>query len=286
MRIVLLFLCVVCLGGCGGGLSGPASAAAPPVGLKIHWEKNLLTIVDGRMPHRTIEINYLEAYCRPGSTDRDWHQTVIPHTTELIEQAADGRRIRMRNRLADGVVVEHLITAGADEVDFQLTATNPGPQDSQAHWAQPCIRLDRFIGVPRAHNSEDYLPKCFIFLDGKPARMPTPKWATKAMYTPGQVWRPPHVPPDDVNPRPVSPLTPSNGLIGCFTGDEVYLMATAWEPYQELFQGVLVCLHSDFRLGGLKAGQTLKIRGKLYILPGDIPTLLGRYRKDFPEHGK
>ena len=31
-------------------------------------------------------------------------------------------------------------------------------------------------------------------------------------------------------------------------------MATAWEPYQELFQGVIVCLHSDFRIGGLEAG--------------------------------
>ena len=28
-------------------------------------------------------------------------------------------------------------------------------------------------------------------------------------------------------------------------------LATAWEPYQELFQGVIVCMHSDFRIGGL-----------------------------------
>ncbi len=27
------------------------------------------------------------------------------------------------------------------------------------------------------------------------------------------------------------------------------IFATAFEPYQELFQGVVVCLHADFRLG-------------------------------------
>ena len=61
-------------------------------------------------------------------------------------------------------------------------------------------------------------------------------------------------------------------------------MATAWEPYQELFQGVIVCLHSDFRIGGLKPGETKTIRGKIYLMPADFPALLARYRRDFPEH--
>ena len=30
-------------------------------------------------------------------------------------------------------------------------------------------------------------------------------------------------------------------------------MAVAWEPYQEIFLGVITCIHSDFRLGGLDA---------------------------------
>ena len=47
-------------------------------------------------------------------------------------------------------------------------------------------------------------------------------------------------------------------------------MATAWEPYQELFQGVIVCLHSDFRIGGLKPGETKAIRGKIYLMPADL----------------
>ena len=72
----------------------------------------------------------------------------------------------------------------------------------------------------------------------------------RGRYTPGQVWCPEDVSRNDVNPRPLSSLVPSNGLIGCFSGDGKQLMATAWEPYQELFQGVIVCLHSDFRIGG------------------------------------
>jgi hypothetical protein len=130
----------------------------------------------------------------------------------------------------------------------------------------------------------DYLPKCFIFLDGQLVRMPTRDWATRARYVPGQVWCPRDVPRTDMNPRPLSKLVPSNGLIGCFSGDEKMICAMAWEPYQELFQGVIRCLHSDFRLGGLKPGETLNIRGKIYIGPSDVSTLLKRYAKDFPEH--
>ena len=49
----------------------------------------------------------LEAYCRPGSTDRDWHETVIPHESELVLATDDGKRIELRDRLSDGVVVNH-----------------------------------------------------------------------------------------------------------------------------------------------------------------------------------
>jgi hypothetical protein len=116
--------------------------------------------------------------------------------------------------------------------------------------------------------------------------MPTPQWATQARYTPGQVWCPIGVPRTDVNPRPLSSLVPSNGLIGVFSADEKLIFATAWEPYQELFQGVGRCVHSDFRLGGLQPGETKQIRGKIYIVPNDVPALVARYGKDFPEHVK
>jgi len=116
--------------------------------------------------------------------------------------------------------------------------------------------------------------------------MPTKDWETKARYTPGQVWAAPGVKGEDVNPRPLNPHSPSNALIGCFSKDGKVLLAAAFDPYQELFQGVIHCLHNDFRLGGLNPGETKKVHGKLYVLPAHIPTLLSRYRQDFPNHSQ
>jgi hypothetical protein len=60
-------------------------------------------------------------------------------------------------------------------------------------------------------------------------------------------------------------------------------LAVAWEPYQEIFQGVITCLHNDFRIGGLASGEVKRIRGKLYILPNDVRVLVERFERDFPE---
>jgi hypothetical protein len=262
-------------------LGAPPSATAD--GLHIRWEKNFLTISGDDLPGREMKVQYLEAYCRPGSTGRDWGQTVIGHTTELVSASDDGKVVRLRCTLKDGVVVDHVIVAGRDEVDFRLTARNPTGEPSLAHWAQPCIRVDRFVGVPFRGGSEEYLGKSFVFADGELRRLPLEPWARQARYTPGQVWCPAGVPRTDVNPRPLSDVVPSNGIIGCFSGDERMIFATAFEPYQELFQGVAVCLHADFRLGGLKPGETKRVRGKIYLVPNDVPALLKRYEKDFPE---
>src|SRR6266404_2492580 len=257
-----------------------------PAPLEISWAKNFLTI-RGKFPGDEIRIMYLEAYCRSGSTDRDWSQTVIPHKAEQLA-TSDGS-IQLQDTLADGVVVNHVIKATADEVDFRVTAHNPTDKESQAHWAQPCIRVDKFTGAGTAEARvlvPAYARKCFLFLDGKLSRMPTEPWADKARYTPGQVYCPKGVDRDDVNPRPLSSLVPSNGLCGCFSADAKTIMAVAWEPYQEIFQGVIACIHSDFRIGGLKPGEKKEVKGKLYIVPADIPRLLARYEKDFPERGK
>jgi hypothetical protein len=251
--------------------------------LSLSWNREILTIRGAHLPGGAVEVLYIEAYCRPGSTKRDWKQTVIPHKTELVEADPDGRRIRLRSRLEDGVVVDHDVRAGRDEVDFHVVATNPTGVESQAQWAQPCIRVDRYAGVKMERASEAYLPRCFLYVDGRPVRMPTTPWAREAVYTPGQVWCPEGVSRDDVNPRPLSPIVPSNGLIGCVSADGRELLATAWEPYQELFQGVIVCLHSDFRIGGLKPGESRSMRGKIYLMSADLPGLLARYRRDFPE---
>ena len=263
------------------------TAPAQTGGLTLHHDGHYLEIRGDSIPGGPVRINYLEAYCRAGSTDADWvKHTVIPHTCQRLSPPGESRVLRLRDTLADGLEVEHTVTAHADHVAFDLVAKNPTARRSEAHWAQPCVRLGPFTGFGPGFQGDldDYLPKCFLFLEGKLTRMPTAHWAKKARYTPGQVWVPKGVPRDDANPRPHSALTPSSGLIGCFSADEKMILAMAWEPYQELFQGVARCLHSDFRLGGLEPGAVRQIKGRLYILPNDIPALLKRYQADFPEH--
>ena len=183
-------------------------------------------------------------------------------------------------------MVKHVIEAGKDDVTFLVTATNPTEDTSQAHWAQPCMRVDKFTGTSNkdAHDVyPEYIKKCFLMLDQKLTRLPTEPWKLKARYTPGQVYAAPQVDRNDVNPRPLSKHVPSSSLCGCFSADEKQILAVAWEPYQEIFQGVIACMHNDFRIGGLKPGETKKIKGKLYVVPNDTKALLMRYRKDFPK---
>lgn len=254
-------------------------ADAPQERLSVAWANNYLTILGPRLPEAGLRINYLEAYCRPGSTDRVWGDTVIGHKTRLVEADDDGRRVLLKCRLQDGVIVDHEIVAGADEVTFRVTASNATDRESQAHWAQPCVRVPEFTGG----DQESYISKCFIFQGGRLQRLPTEPWATEARYVPGQVYRPANVDPDDVNPRPLSTIIPDHGLVGCFSADESSILAMAWEPYQELFQGVIVCIHSDFRIGGLEPGEVKQIRGKLYVVDADVDALTARFAKDFPE---
>ena len=256
--------------------------AASDLGLSLSWKENYLTIRGEKLPGREMKVLYIEAYCRPGSTHRKWEQTTIGHRTRVVSASPDGTRLVLECTVNDGVKVRHEITAGADEVNFRLAATNPTDKPSAADWAQPCIRVDAFTG----RDQKTYLEKSFIFLDGKLTRMPTRDWSTEAVYTPGQVWCPANVNRNAVNPRPLSKLVPDNGLIGCYSADEKTIFAVAFEPYQELFQGVITCLHSDFRIGGLKPGETKTIRGKIYFVPADVDALLKRYEKDFPEQAR
>lgn len=254
--------------------------------LSLAWKKNWL-VIDGDFLPGPMRVHYLEAYCRANSHTTDWGKhTVVGHETKLVSAADDGSRIELSCVLRDGVTVRHLITATDDEVDFRLTAHNPTKKRSVAHWAQPCVRVGVFTGTgaDKTRDAYAYVSKSFLFLDGRQAMMPTRDWATKARYVPGQVWAAPGVKRADVNPRPLHKDVPDNGLIGCYSEDGKRIFATAWEPYQELFQGVGRCLHSDFRLGGLKPDQTLAVKGKIYLVKNDLEALLARYRKDFPGH--
>lgn len=262
-----------------------ASSRADDIDLSITWQDHMLRVTGEGLPGGEVPIWYLEAYCRPGSTDRVWGETVIGHTTELVSASDDGKTIRLKDTLKDGVIVEHLIQAKGDAVEFHLTANNPTDVESQVHWAQPCMRVDRFTGTSKDDARElvpEYAKKCFVFVDGELTRLPTRPWADKARYVPGQVYGAPGVNRDDLNPRPLSRIVPSSGLCGCFSADDEMILAVAWEPYQEIFQGVIACMHSDFRIGGLKPGETKKIRGKLYIVPADVKSLVKRYEEDFP----
>jgi hypothetical protein len=268
---LLLCLCLLPCGRC---------FAETDLGLRLAWRDNYLTISGEKLPGREMKVLYMEAYCRPGSTRRKWEQTTIGHKTRLVSEQPDGRRLVLECTLNDGVKVRHEITAGPDSVDFRITATNPTDKPSEAHWAQPCIRVDAFTGRDKV----SYLDKCFVFLGGKLRRLPITNWAKEAVYTPGQVWCPKNVNRDDVNPRPLSDDVPDNGLVGCYSADEKMIFAVAFEPYQELFQGIAACVHSDFRIGGLRPGETKNVRGRIYFVPADVGPLLDRYRKDFPEH--
>ena len=156
-------------------LSASVVRAAEKPTLTLGRNGSYLVIQGAEIPGGDVRINYLEAYCRAGSTDADWvKHTVIRHKCELVSMSADKKTLRLRDTLSDGVVVEHTITAGGDEIDFRLVARNPGTKRSEAHWAQPCVRLGDFTGFdPRGKNIDDYLPKCFVFLEGKLERMPT-----------------------------------------------------------------------------------------------------------------
>src|SRR5438093_11747834 len=83
--------------------------------LTLAREGNWLIIRGPQIPGSEIRINYLEAYCRANSTDADWVQhTVIKHRSELVSLSSDQKILKLRDTLADGVVVDHTITAGAD----------------------------------------------------------------------------------------------------------------------------------------------------------------------------
>jgi len=250
-----------------------------PAGLTIGWTNNMLTISGPDMPGRKVEIWYLEAFCRSGSTHRDWQRTTIPHKTELVSAKKDGKRLQLRTTVEPNVDVMHEVRAGSDEVDFKLTLKNHGQEFVDVQWFQPCLRVDRFTGC----NQTNYITKSFVFTDRGLTMLDKTRRTEEAIYHGGQVYAPKGINLEDVNPRPLSPDQPVSDLIGCFSADAQHLLAMAWDQTQELFQGVIVCLHNDPRVGRLKAGETKKLHGKIYFMKNDPEALLRRYKRDFPK---
>jgi len=246
--------------------------------LHIQWKNNILTISGKNLPGEKMSILYLEAFCKTNSTNRAWEETTIPHKTQLLSAETNDNHIELRTIVQPDIEVLHDIRAGKDEVEFNLTFHNKGDKDADVDWFQPCIRVDRFTN----RNQDDYISRCFIFSSTGLTTLDKTRRTEEGLYRGGQTYIPPGINLADVNPRPISVDQPANGLIGCFSDDDKYIMATAWDHYQELFQGVFVCIHSDPRVGGLKAGEVKKRRGKIYFVKNEPEKLLQRYQRDFP----
>jgi len=132
-------------------------------------------------------------------------------------------------------------------------------------------------------NQSNYTAKSFIFTERGLTTLDRTRRTEDALYRGGQVYVRPGVSTNDANPRPLCLDRPTNGLIGCFSADGKQLFATASDKTHELFEGMHVCLHSDPRIDGLKAGETKTLRAKIYVMTNDMNALLRRYAKDFPQ---
>lgn len=151
--------------------------------LTLSRHKNWVVVSGRHLLGGDVRINYIESYCRAGSTDVDWAQTKILHRSEQPAIADNNQVLWIRDTLADGVVIDHTIGIRDDTVTFSMSAHNPTAVASAVHWAQPCVRLGTFTGFNPDYtvgNPDDYLPRCFLFLEQKLTRMPTPVWNVTA----------------------------------------------------------------------------------------------------------
>ncbi len=246
--------------------------------LKLAWQTNVLKITGDKLPGGTLDVWWLEAFCRRGSTKRPWNESTLAHTTELISADPKGQWLRLRSKVEPAVEVLQKLTVAKDGVEFAVELKNSGDAPADLEWFEPCIHIDRFTG----RQQTNYIERCFIFTAGGLTMLDQLPRNEAALYRGGQVYVPAGINHDDVNPRPISPVTPANGLIGCISADNQYLLATAWDATQHLFQGVIVCIHSDPHVGGLKPHETKQLRGKIYLMQNDPAKLLQQYQRDFP----
>ena len=273
--VVVLAGMVVFLSSCAEPKIKPLLDAAPDQNIKLDYSGRMLVITHPLLGDKPLRIDCMEAYCKKGSTHRRWDKTITPQQNKVLWKSP--HEIKVKTSLASGVEVMHRFAVVADEILFEATFTNLTDKPVDVEWMQPCIRVGDFVGL----GQDEYIDKCFIFTKKGLTRLNKTNRTEEAIYRGGQVYVPAGIDRNDVNPRPLSPDIPTNKLIGCFSTDEKALLATAWTNVQELFQGVIVCIHADPRIGGLAPHQTKHIWGKLYIIPNNIGELLRRYHRDF-----
>ena len=272
---VLLVWAVTSFSSCAEPQGTPLLDAAPRENIRLEYNNRMLSVTHPLLGAEPLKIDCMEAYCKKGSTHRRWEETIIPQQNEVVSKTP--HEIKVRTSLASGVDVMHRFAVVADEILFEATFTNLTEKFVDVEWMQPCMRIGQFTGL----GQNEYIRKCFIFTEKGLTLLNKTNRTEEAIYRGGQVYVPAGINRDDVNPRPLSPDVPINKLIGCLSVDEKALLATAWTDVQELFQGVIICIHADPRIGGLAPRQTKKIWGKLYIIPNDVDELLRRYRRDF-----
>jgi hypothetical protein len=81
---------------------------------------------------------------------------------------------------------------------------------------------------------------------------------------------------------PASKQDATAGLIIRESNDGRWVTGIAWERFLSA-QGhnPWECMHLSIHVGPLKEGETRKVRGRIYLLPGDKQTLLDRYLQNF-----
>jgi len=275
LPIVLLAAIVALLNSCAEQQVTPLLNAAADPNVKLNYNGRMLTVTHPLLGDKGLKIDCMEAYCKKGSTHRRWEDTIIQQQNEVVSKSP--HEIKVRTSLTAGVEITHRFAVVADEILFEATFKNLSDKPVDIEWMQPCIRVGDFTGM----GQQDYWRRCFIFTGKGLTLLGDTNRTEEAIYRGGQVYVPANVNRDDVNPRPLSQDVPANNLIGCFSADEKALLATAWTDVQELFQGVITCIHADPRIGGLKPHQTKHIWGKLYIIPNNTNELLRRYHRDF-----
>src|SRR3954469_16386558 len=148
MKRITLLLTFLCL-----GLSGFAGEP-----FKLSWTNNLLTVTSSDLPGGKLEIWYLEAFCRTGSTHQDWGKTTLPHRTALLQ--AEPKHLRFKTKVQPDVEVNHEVFAHNDELEFTFQFKNLGTSALDIDWSQPaCIRVAAFTGSDQTN----YNSKSFIF---------------------------------------------------------------------------------------------------------------------------
>src|SRR5262245_16442659 len=71
------------------------NSSPPAHDLQLDWKENRLALLSPQLPGGKVEVWYLEAFCRRGSTERKWEETVLPQQTTRLEGPGPAARIRL-----------------------------------------------------------------------------------------------------------------------------------------------------------------------------------------------